>query len=493
MRLRLTLLSAVILGVLFWAAPANAGVQIPVTWCGGAEETSVDRPDTVNGLQWHVVYAYASDTQNRFPVLASGFTTDIAAIAAWFQLRDPSRVPRFDLAAFLGCTEPSVYGALDITVVQLPRTGAEYQANATTVMRVTDDLNAMGYGDPDKKTLVYYDGPYDNPTNCGKGITGQIDGGKSGYAVIFLAACSAIVGTGVGGIGLTAAHEMIHAMNALPVPFPNPGPPNVCGTSRGGAEDLGHPCESALDIMFPVGSPGDTFFTQLLDVGNDDYYAHPFAWWDVQDSFYLRHLDSTDTTPPTGPAAKTVTATSVKRAVTFKWAKAKGGAVLGYRVYTNGMLFQTSNDKFYTTKKRTITIGDKKVIPKLKRIIVLGVAAIDPFGNLGPLETIRFRVGVGIVNQKGKLLKDTVPPSSPKFKKSQVLASGFQLRWSKAVDVGGKVKSYRLVRNKRLFAVVPANVRSYTVPFDKAVGTWNISAADRAKNVSPRTQSLTIS
>jgi len=478
--------------VLIWSAPANAGVAVPVTWCGGSEQTNVERADVVNGLQIHIVYAYASDTPNRFPALANGIATDIAAIAAWFQLQDPTRVLRFDLAEFLNCAEPSIYGTLDITVVQLPRAGAEYQANATTVTRVSDDLNAMGYGHPDKKTLVYYDGPFDNPTNCGKGVTGQIDGGKNGYAVIFLAACSANVGTGIGDVALTVAHELIHALNALPVPFPSPGPPNVCGVSQGGAEDLGHPCDSATDIMFPTGSPADKFSTQVLDLNRDDYYGHQGAWWDVRNSLFLIRLDSTDAAAPTGPAAKRVTATSVKRIVTFKWPKAGGGGLLGYRVYTNGNLFQTSNDKFYTTKKRKITIGDKRIVPRPKRIMELGVRAIDKSGNLGPLETIRFRVGVGIVNAKGKLIKDTVPPSSPKLKQSQVLASGIQIRWNKAVDIGGKVKSYRLERNKRSFIVVPASTRSFIVPFDKARGTWTVRAIDKAKNLSPRTQSLTI-
>ena len=462
--------------MLFWAAPAHAGTAIPVTWCGGAEEAAEDRADTVNGLQWHIVYAYASDTAPRLGALASGIATDIAAIVAWWQVQDPTRLPRFDLALFAGCT--TVYGSLDITAVKLPRTGAEYQGNATTVTRVTDDLNAMGYGNADKKYLVYYDGPYDNPLNCGKGLTGQIDGGKNGYAVIFLSACSANVGTGIGDVGLTVAHEMIHAMNALPEPFPNPGPPNACGTSQGGAEDLGHPCDSPTDVMFPTSSPGDTFGTEVLDIGRDDYYAHPGAWWDIQDSLFLIRNDSPDTTSPTGPNAKKVTATSVKRIVTFKWPKAKDGAILGYRVYTDGMLFQTAADRFFTTRKRKLTIGDKRVIPKLKRIVALGVRAIDKSGNLGPLHTIRFRVGVGIVNAKGKLIKDTVPPTTPKLKPSQVLSSGLQLRWGRAADLGGKVKGYRVERNKRTFMVVSAKARSLLVPFDKARGTWSVRAID---------------
>ena len=282
---------------------------------------------------------------------------------------------------------------------------------------------------------------------------------------------------------------MIHAMNALPVPFPNPGPPNVCGFSQGGAEDLGHPCDSPADIMFPKGMPGDTFANQVLDLNRNDYYGHQGAWWDVQDSLFLKRLDSGDVTPPVGPNKKKVTATSVKRNVTFKWPKATGGGLLGYRVYTDGKFFQTNNNKFVTTAKRKTTVRG----PKPKRVIELGVRAIDKVGNLGVLREIRFKVGVGIVNAKGKLIKDTVPPSSPKLKKSTVDGAGLTIRWRKANDLGRPIKGYRVERNKRAFATLSPKARSIVVPFSKARGTWTVRAIDKAKNLSPRTQSLTIS
>ncbi len=391
--------------------------------------------------------------------------------------------------------------------------GAEYQANATTVNRVKGDLNKLGYGHADKKTLVYYDGPYDNPTNCGKGITGQIDGGANGYAVIFLASCSAVVGTGVGGVALTVAHELLHALNALPVPFPTPGPPTVCNTQLMPEPDLGHPCDSTTDVLYPTGNPADTFSTQVLDFGRNDYYAHGQKWWDVQKSLFLQQLNSPDTTPPSKFAKRKVSATSAplalaatstkrtltakrRDAVTFKWPKAKDGALLGYRVDTNGKFFQTAPDKFFTTKKRKITIADRKIIPRPKKVLELGVRAIDKSGNLGPLTTILFRVGVGIVRPNGKLLKDTVPPSSPKLKKSQISSAGLLLRWGRATDIGGKVTGYRIERNKRTYATVSPKERSFLVPFADARGKWSVRAIDRAKPkklVSARTQTVTIS
>ena len=479
------MLSAVLLAALGVAGSANAAA--PVTWCGGAEQLSVDRPDTVNGLQWHSIDAVAQDSPDQFGIFFSGFASDFAGMDEWWTLRDPTRTTRLDLANFNGCAPG--FEQLDISSVRLPRNGVDYQANATTVDRIKDDLNAADFGHPDKKYIVFYDGPYDDPTNCGKGITGRVDGGQDGYAIIFLSACSANPATGTGDVALTVTHEMIHAMNALPMPFPNPGPPNVCGFSQGGAEDLWHPCDSAADIMFPKGSPGDTFANQVLDLNRDDYYDHQGVWWDVQDSMFLKRLGSGDVTPPVGPNKKKVTAASVKRDVTFKWPRATGGGLLGYRPYTNGELFQASNDKFFTTGKRKIRL----LGPKPKRVIELGVRTIDKAGNLGVLQEIRFKVGVGIVNAKGKLIKDTVPPSAPKMKPGSIGSAGLTLRWGKSNDLGRPINGYRVERNKRTFAILSPKARSTVVPFAKARGTWTVRAIDKPKNLSPRSNPLRIS
>lgn len=477
MRRSVFLLALALVGLLMAASSASAGTA-PVSWCGGTQQTSTDRTDTVNGLQWHVIYAVAADSPDRFAALVSDIVTDIAAMDAWWRGQDSTRAPRFDLALFAGCT--TAFGALDISWVRLPRAGAEYQDNTKTVDLVRGDLNALGFNHPDKKYLVIYDGPFDNPTNCGKGITGRIDGGANGYAVIFLAACSAQLGTGTGDVALTITHEMIHAMNALPVPFPTPGPPNVC------PNDLGHPCDSQNDIMFPTGSPGDTFASKVLDVNRDDYYGHTGDWWNIRSSLFLQQLDSADVTPPGGVNPKKVTATSVKRKVTFRWPKATGGGLLGYRVYTDDERFMTSNSSFVTTKKRGITL----LGPKLKRIILLGVRAMDRSGNLGRLREIRFRVGVGIVNAKGKLIKDTVRPSSPKLLKSRFAGAGIQLRWRKANDLGRPIKGYRIERNKRLLAILSPKARSFIAT---SKGTYHVRAIDKANNLSLRVQSVKIS
>ena len=43
--------------------------------------------------------------------------------------------------------------------------------------------------------------------------------------------------------------------------------------------------------MHGVGTEDGTLGNRRLDVGRDDYYGHSGAWWDVQDSLWLRKLD----------------------------------------------------------------------------------------------------------------------------------------------------------------------------------------------------------
>ena len=79
-----------------------------------------------------------------------------------------------------------------------------------------------------------------------------------------------------------AAHELLHNLGAEPAG----GPPHACSDPS----ELGHPCDSTTDILFPFVTFGDTLDTAVLDFGHDDYYDHSGWWWDVQDSAWLMHL-----------------------------------------------------------------------------------------------------------------------------------------------------------------------------------------------------------
>jgi hypothetical protein len=290
-RIRFAAIAA--LGLFAAAGPslARASTAPPVSWCGTAPATA-DRPDAVAGRQVHVIYALPSDGVDRFADVGPGITTDLAATVSWWKQQDFTRAPRFDLAAF-SCF-PSM-GALDISQVRLPQNAAYYYDEATRFDRIGADLVAAGFGNIDKKYLVYYDAPSLPYGACGQGRENPTQGGSFGYAEVYLAPNieSAPSSSGCGQIespanrggysAIVATHELIHTFGALDT-WSAVHPPHACPDSPA------HACDNDLDIMQPAGK---TYWLDnvSLDVGHDDYYAHSGSWWDVQDSPWLSHLN----------------------------------------------------------------------------------------------------------------------------------------------------------------------------------------------------------
>jgi hypothetical protein len=132
--------------------------------------------------------------------------------------------------------------------------------------RATFDSDAAKY-------LVYYDGPANEENVCGQG--GGAPNAGAAYAIVYLAACPRIPSANV------AAHELLHALGAMPAG----GPLHPCPDSPG------HPCDSSSDILYPFASSGP-LADLLLDAGRDDYYGFVGGWFDVQDSAWLRKLDA---------------------------------------------------------------------------------------------------------------------------------------------------------------------------------------------------------
>jgi hypothetical protein len=218
--------------LLIAAAPQAARAAAPFTpWCGGGEEAAADRqPDAVSAFQIHVVYALPSDGTDRFAERVSLIDTDAAAMDVWWRGQDPTRTPRFDLHTFSACA--SIFGQLDVSFARLPHDGAFYGSTGEQYRLIRSDLDAAGFGDPDKKYLVYYDGPAlakGAGVVCGQSETGITEGGPSAYSIVYLGDFCAS-GLGVGGVAtVTATHELIHGLNALVTP----GPPHPCPRDPG--------------------------------------------------------------------------------------------------------------------------------------------------------------------------------------------------------------------------------------------------------------------
>ena len=122
-----------------------------------------------------------------------------------------------------------------------------------------------------KKNLVYYGGPSVETDVCGVG-GGDFDG--PGFAIVVPAGCPTVPTDTV------LAHELLHALGAVP-----PGDPHPC------PDDAAHPCDSPTDVLYPF-THGEPLTQKVLDYNHDDYYGHSGSWPDIQDSSWLSHLDT---------------------------------------------------------------------------------------------------------------------------------------------------------------------------------------------------------
>ena len=193
--------------------------------------------------------------------------SDAESIETWWRGQDPTRAPRIDVTAFPCGLQP------DVSIVRLPQQGAQLAPIQSRAAAITVGLSAAGLGSTYGKYLVYYDGPTDDPDVCGQ-AGGRQDSGPS-YAMVYVTACTEVP------TDTTGAHELLHALGALPR-----GAPHACSPA-----DPGHPCDSVQDVLYPVAS-GAPLSALLLDVGRDDYYGHSGPWFDLQDSLWLRMLDA---------------------------------------------------------------------------------------------------------------------------------------------------------------------------------------------------------
>lgn len=242
-------------------APGVAGAA---PWCGTT--ATENRPAAVTGRSVRVVYAIAADGDDRSAEWAPRISSEVDEIAAWWRAQDSVREPRFDLAAFACGLQ------VDLTVQRLRSSSAALAGLNNRVNLIAADVFTQGRFSEFEKYVVYYDGPLADLDVCGQG-GGEVDG--PAIAVVYVRACSGVPTQAI------AAHELIHALGALPL---GGGPPHAC------PDTPGHPCDSDKDILYPYAS-ANPLGTLVLDVNRDDYYGHSGSWLDIQDSGWLRHVD----------------------------------------------------------------------------------------------------------------------------------------------------------------------------------------------------------
>lgn len=448
MKLGLAIVAA--FAALVAAAPAHASTPMP--WCGTS--SGADRlPDGTAAYAIHVAYARPAGEPDRFGEWAPRIVGDAAAIDAWWRGEDAARAPRFDLFPVPGCA--SAFGTIDITNVVLPQ-GVDGIGGAFQTIRLLL-ASEVGFREPEKAYLVYYDGPTGQSGSdrvCGQGAPGG-GSGLPGVAVVYLDSCGARTGDALRPV--VAVHELMHVLGAVDDPAPH------------GCQD-GHVCDARNDLM-TASLSGEELETQVLDAGRDDYYGHAGSWLDVQDSFFLERLDSPDRTPPTGPAALRVgdDPTGVTR---FSWRAATDDVgPVAYRVYQDGRFL------------RQVTGTSVLFSPTAGAISRFAVRSVDAVGRLSPAASVLFRDGVGMVDEQGRLVRDTVRPPAIARVAIRRSANTVTLSWPGVRDAGG-VRGYRVRIGTRTLTVLKPAV---ALARSRLSGAVAIAAVDRAGNVGPTT------
>lgn len=183
-------------------------------------------------------------------------------------------------------------------------------------------------------------------------------------------------------------------------------------------------------------------------------------------------------TAPAGPAR--VNVTSIESVIEVSWSRALDVNAVRYRVYRDGELMLP-----------LVAQRSRRLIAAPGQTVLIGVRAVDAAGLLGPLVETRFRVGYGIVDENGALLRDTVPPPAVRFRSVAQGPKGMVLRWRPVKDAAGPLRGYLVEHNGRPFRrqrettifIAPTQVR----------GRWTVRAVDGAGNLSPRASAIRVS
>jgi hypothetical protein len=440
-----TLAAFVALGA---AAPAHASTPVP--WCGTTSSAADRFPDVTSAYAVHVAYVRPPGAPDRFAELAPRIVGDTAAFDAWWRREDPTRTPRFDLFPFPGCA--SAFGTLDLSNIQLPRSAGGINGAFREIRLQL--ASEVGLNDSEKVYLVYYDGPTGQVGDqdvCGQGARPSgFD--LPGLAVVYLDSCDADQGDALRPV--IALHELVHVLGAV-----ERSAPSSCRS--------GHVCDVGLDLMTAV-LTGEELDLHVLDSGRNDYYGHAGTWGDVQDSTFLERLDSADRTPPTAPEALRI-GDDRTGFVRVSWrASTDDVGPVAYRLYQEGR---------FVRQVATTSV----LLPDTGTTGRFSVRAADSVGRLSTLAAARFRPGLGMIDEQGRLVLDTVRPPSIVRVAVKRLQTAVVLSWPGVRD-GGGLRGYRIRIGARTLLVRKPTI---TIARASVSGAVSIAAIDRAGNTGP--------
>jgi hypothetical protein len=240
-----------------------------------------------------------------------------------------------------------------------------------------------------------------------------------------------------------------------------------------------HACDSASDLLYPTVEEGVSLTRLRLDVGSDDYYGLPDARADspdVRDSPFLERLAGTQTWSPA--AVSSLWATTTGGAVTLSWRSGGPPSALTYRIYRDARLL-TETDTFLAHDSAAAGTT-----------VTYVVRAADAAGFLGAGRTIRVLVGSGVVDARGELVADTIPPRRVTGLRVERAKPALVLRWKPVAGIAD-LAGYRIYRNNRAFGVL---CRRPPIKIDLRLSRarWAIAAVDSSGNEGQKSSALNV-
>jgi len=223
--------------------------------CAIGVRTAIDRPDDVEGPQVHVVFARASDHEDRELDLDGSLAGSVAVWNAWLAEQTGGPALRLDTCG----------GALDVTYLELPQTDAEIAAQDPYIRNLLEDELAAAGGIADNKLYaVYYDGS--STYSCGGGAWPPLIVGR--VAALYLRGevpghppclrAFAAEGEAPGYFEFSMLHEIIHTLGLVATCAPH-------------TDDAGHTDDDPKDLLYSGPKP---WYPDRLDPGHDDWYEH---------------------------------------------------------------------------------------------------------------------------------------------------------------------------------------------------------------------------
>lgn len=211
---------------------------------------TADRPDDLAGHQIHALYLVPKDGADNQHDALGRIGLSMAHMSRWFKEQTRgAQAFRFDTAG----DRP------DVTFVRMAATtaklaGSEERLDALISEAVLD----AGFDDRAKLYLVYYDGPLTKEMVSVYGL-------YSTFPIVFLQTFPD------GGSQVTAQHELLHALGAVPACAPH-----TDGESHimDGSPDLMHGANGVPEEPEPDSVAAAEYIPAQLDPGRDDYYGH---------------------------------------------------------------------------------------------------------------------------------------------------------------------------------------------------------------------------